>query len=398
MSLYQKYQNILFILFLTSGALKVFLGYYNYPFDITLQIIILVVLDILYVVLFTKKLTFKKPELFYIFLIFLFYAFAFVSLSYGNAKAVGVEKFIKMSIPVTGFLYMKFIQEIDLKMLYRVLLYVFVPLGIWFVLFRYLWTTGPSYFDFLIDKQEFRSFSTNYLNFGYLLGILSLLTFRYSKRPLIVFILTLLVIFALGSRGALVFVFLSLVIIYYKKILNWANSIKIKKRILGNLVLISLPVLVFTTFYFDKIKSYFIYGLSRFASLVDIGSDTSSLERINQYQFVLENGLTFKGFTIGYGLGSFGLNYLGEYVFAYPHNQFIEAWYEMGFFAMCILVVFYISPFLLKRNTIFKLLAVFALLNAMKTLSFANDRNLFLLLGVLIFHGYKLNDNKKLSI
>ena len=135
--------------------------------------------------------------------------------------------------------------------------------------------------------------------------------------------------------------------------------------------------------------------MARFSSLVDFTSDTSSSERIDQYLFAFEKVISFQGMTIGYGLGSWGFLYTGKDMKLYPHNILLEAWIELGFFSAIFLAFFFFTPFLLKRVTLAKTIALYALLNAMKSSSFAYDRNLFIIFGILVFSGIHLE--KELS-
>ncbi|GGD16864.1 hypothetical protein GCM10011368_18540 [Hyunsoonleella pacifica] len=125
----------------------------------------------------------------------------------------------------------------------------------------------------------------------------------------------------------------------------------------------------------------------RFSSLINASEDESLLGRLDQYSFVLTEGIKAQGLTIGYGLGSFNIDYTNESDLGYPHNIFLEAWYELGFIAMCLLIIFFVTPFFhLKRNNVVYTLALFAFLNAMKTLSFSTDRNLFIFFGIMLFY------------
>ncbi|MDD7885921.1 O-antigen ligase [Flavivirga sp. 57AJ16] len=292
-----------------------------------------------------------------------------------------------MLIPVIGFVYVKFIDEIDLKILYKALLYIIIPLSIWFVAFKYFLYNNAPFFDFRTDRTLFMPLRNSYLNFGYILGVLSILSIKYSKNPFLIILVCSILILALGSRGALLFLMISLFIVYFKELVLFFKNLKIKKRILRFILFSFVPFVCLLLIYYDKLKGAIEYGLIRFTSLLNASSDKSLLGRIDQYYYVIKEGFKPQGLTIGYGLGSFGLNYTHEEKLAYPHNIFLEAWYELGFFAMCLLIVLFVFPFFhLKREQVLKTLALFAFFNAMKTLSFSTDRNLFILFGILIFH------------
>lgn len=393
---HKKYQNYLLALLIVSGSLKVTLAYYNFPYDITLLIIFLIVIDIFYIGLINKKIVFRKTEAIYIFIILSFYLIAGLSITY-TSSSLGIKKLFLMFIPLLGFLYTKFIKELNLKILFRILLYVMLPLSFWFVLFKFFLWNSLDFIEFRTDSLRFNSLRNSYLNFGYLMGLMCILSLKFSKKPLLIFILGILAILGLGSRGALLFLFLSIIIVYFKKIIFYIDKFKIEKHILNFLFFSFIPILISIVVFFDKIEKIIGYGFARFTSLVNIVNDQSLSGRLEHYLYVIEEGITIQGLSIGNGLGSFGINYLKKDILAYPHNIFLEAWYELGFFAMCLLGVFFILPFFhLKRKQILYAIAFFAFLNAMKTLSFSTDRNLFILFGILIFHKEILEKRYKL--
>lgn len=390
---HKKYQNYLLSLLIISGSLKVFLTYYNFPFDITIIILSLIVFDILYT-LNKRKTRLTKTELFYVLNISVFYLIAIVSLIYTPIFYLGLQKFLLMLIPITGFFYVKVIKELNLKVLYNVLIYIIIPFSLWFILFKYLLWHDSNFLGFNIDVTRFNPLRNSYLSFGYQIGLLTILSFKYSRYPFFITILSLSIILILGSRGALLFLILSLFIVYFKQILFYTKNFKIKKRILNFLFFSIIPILGLIVLYQEKIKKLLEYGLIRFTSLIHASSDESLLGRFDQYSYIIGEALSLQGVSIGFGLGSFGINYSGINELTYPHNIFLEAWYEMGFFAMCVLMAFFILPFFhLKRKQILLALALFAFFNAMKTLSFSTDRCLFILFGILIFNKEFVSNN-----
>jgi len=383
---HKDYQNYLLSILIVSSSLKVVLSYYNFPFDITLLVLFLMAVDIFYTAIVQKKILFKKEEIVYVFLIFSFFLFAALSIFY-TPSTLGGTKFFLMLIPLVGFIYTKFIKELNLKILFRILLYLMIPLSIWFIVSKYLLWNDLGYLGLSINTEKFNPLRNSYLNFGYLMGITCLLSLDLLKKPLIIFLFCILIILGLGSRGALIFLLSTVFIVYFKQIVFFIKKMKVKKSFFTFILLSFLPFLILILVFLDKIERIIGFGFSRFTSLLNASNDESVLGRLHHYMYVIDEGLTLQGLSIGHGLGSFGINYLKEDTLAYPHNIFLEAWYEMGFFAMCLLICFFILPFFhLKRKQILIALALFAFFNAMKTLSFYNDRNLFILFGLLIFN------------
>lgn len=387
---HKTYQNYLLAILVISGALKVALDYYDYPFDITFQILSLIFIDIIYCCLIdSKRPRINKNDLVFILLILLFYCSAIFSLLYTSSVSFAYKKVLLMTIPLISLLYVKLIKKLDLIVLYKLLHYVILPAAVWFILFKYLLWNNSNLLSFLIDKPKFSPLRQEYLNFGVLIGLYSLLSIEFSKKPLVSILISVLLILGIASRGALIFLVLTYLIIYYSRITNFIFNLKVKKHIIKSLILVLIPVFILGLFFIEAINKALYYGLARMSSLINIESDTSALGRLDQYLYVIKEGITLKGLFFGHGIGSFGMDYVGIDESAYPHNIFLEAWYEMGFISMCILLLFFLLPFMLNKPILYKSLAFFALLNAMKSLSFAYDRNLFILFGILIFHGYK---------
>ena len=384
---HKKYQNYLLAFLLISGTLKIPLGYYEFPYDITVILLSLILIDIFYCAFSLKSLSIKKIELFYILAVLLFSFIALTSILYSSSYILGFEKFLYMMIPLIGFIYMKFINTIYLSILYKLLLYLVIPIAIWFIFFKYLLWETHGFMGVFIDKSQFGDIRNSYLTIGYSLGIMALLSIKLSKKPLVVILFSIILFLGLGSRGALIFLILSLILTYYNNVIVFFAKFKIRKKTLKHILFILIPLIISSSIYFERIEKALNYGLNRFYLLMEFSSDKSSLGRIDQYAYVLEKGVTFQGLTVGHGLGSFGLDYaeISNKV-SYPHNVLLESWYEMGLFSMIILAIILFTPFFLKRPYLIKSLAIFAVLNAFKSSSFAYDRYLFILIGLLIFH------------
>ncbi|WP_190810434.1 O-antigen ligase [Flagellimonas sp. S3867] len=394
---HHRIQNLLLWLLVISGAIKPFLSYYQIKPDITLLILIGIITDVVFILLSGIRITVEKVKVLFIFLIICFVILSYISLIYSPSINYGREKAAFILIPIIGFLYPCVMKKIDLKLLFKVIIYIIIPISLWFIVFKFLLYNDGGFLNQFINRQSFLEYRQDYLNLGYLLGILVLLANEYSKKNVLTIAIGCFLMLGLGSRGALLFAGLSIIVVNFKQLAARLHNFKFKKRFLRQLFAYGLPILAVLIVFWNKISSYSNYGISRFISLIKFGDDNSSMDRLLQYEFALQKIVSPKGFIIGHGLGSWGIIYNGVDGKAYPHNVFLEVWFELGLFGFAILAFIFLTVFYLKRNNTIRLIALFALLNALKSSSFAYDRNLFILFGVLIFASDKIMKPKNVK-
>lgn len=80
--------------------------------------------------------------------------------------------------------------------------------------------------------------------------------------------------------------------------------------------------------------------MERFKTLKDSkGGGKSAYSRVLYTKFSIEKINQHPIF--GYGIGSFGLEYNGIDEKDYPHNFFLEVWFELGFIPLVIIILFF---------------------------------------------------------
>jgi O-antigen ligase len=194
---------------------------------------------------------------------------------------------------------------------------------------------------------------------GILLLVL-LLTFKVNSKYLhiISIILAIILLYQSGSRGPILGVLISVALLR----LN---------RTVFVMILLSMFLLI-------------IIGINSFNGVKELllsMNDFSSLERIQHYQFVFNQLLEIPFF--GYGYGSYGLMYLGSDIIFYPHNLFLEVLYEMGIFAL-VLIIYMIASSLKRANNleILKGILIFMLFNSMVSGNIPGNYGLF---SIMVF-------------
>lgn len=383
---YTSFQNVLLWLLITAGPIKPLFIFLEIPIDWTFFVFALVVIDIAFNTFLRKKsIRINKEKLIMIGLLAVLYAIIVLSLTYTQSANFAFEKALFFSINVLFFIYPLFIVRLDLKLFHKLFLYIFLPIAFWFIVSKALYFTPYNSGNRLIGIK-FYEIRRNYLGFGMGLGILFILQI-HLKKSFYLCGLTLICLFGLAARGALIFLLLTVLIWKWKSILSRINRIKLKRKMLRALGVVAflLPIVLITQY--EKIMGFLSVGLLRFQSLIEINTDKSMLGRFDRLTFALETIFSsISTFFFGEGIGSFGVLYTGVDVREYPHNIFLEAWFELGIFFLILLVIFLIFPFMLNRKSFLKALIVYCLFNALKSGDLIGLWLLFFFIGLLVFN------------
>ena len=387
---YIGYQNIIYTLFLLSGAIKPFFIYIGFPIDITLMALLLVVFDLLFNLIFRyHKLKIDREQLLICSLLGLFFALVCLSLIYTASPFYSYRKVADLIMCLLVFVYPVFMVKINLKYFYWTIILTALPISFFAIIGKYIYLSSLNV-NYTILSPAFMGVSHGYLDLGTAIAFLGLLSLKFSKKKTAMFLLSTLIILGLGSRGPLIFLLLTVMFFYYKK----RHKIILKKRALTFLFfLFTAGLLVFIKFY-EKFQIMFSYGYSRFVSLFNPSNDLSVLGRLDMYEFALDKIQTFQGFTIGYGVGSFGMLFVGEDIRAQAHNILLDIWFELGIVGVFIFSFFLVIPFFLKRDVLLKTLAFYIMLSAMKSSSYGDDRIFFGAFALLIFTKDFIYDKK----
>lgn len=380
---YLSYQNILFALFLVSGAIKFLFVYVDFPIDITLVLFFLISLDIIKnFSLGIKRL--HSKGIFFIIIFLLLILISIISLSYSASLKYKYIKVLSFFISFTGFLYPLFIIEFKINFFFKVLLYTIIPATIIFIAAKQIhWYGINSGFEYE-TRLKASQIQGSYLALSDYLAISSI--YMVYKRKYLYCFALLLLIFSLGAKGSLIFTIIILIIWKRNKIV----AFKIPRKYLNKIVYTLILVFLSLAFFADKLFSLFKLGFHRFSEFLmpTIDKGPNVFSRLELYEFAVTGIFSnFSSFLFGNGIGSFGILFKKEDVILYPHNIFLEAWFELGIIGLLLTLIFLILPLLLKdhKNVLIKLCAIYIFLIYLKTGSFDGARVLFLIYGCLIF-------------
>lgn len=360
-----NYQNYILILLIISGPIKGLFNKFIFNIDITLIAFVLAGVDFLFQI--AKHATLRKKAIEYSFLLLILFLLIIVSFLYSSSSAYAKTKTITFAPVLLSFAYPMVMREFNWKLFIKAIYYIVIPLSLWFVYYRYFYWSPENSKGRVLD-DSFYDLLGSYLGLGF---ILSLSVFILIKRKqYLISVLILLLIIALGARGPFIFCILTLLIVYFKtiikKVIQFKTSTSKLKRLL--IFILGFALIFIYKFKFISEKLY-LYGFDRFLALfLSEKTDVSANKRIEVMGFAIENIFT-NPFTVlfGNGIGSFGIDYSGEDVKLNPHNIFLEAWYELGILGFLIISFFLLTPFYLKRNTIYLCFILFSFLDCLKS-------------------------------
>lgn len=190
----------------------------------------------------------------------------------------------------------------------------------------------------------------------------------------VLLLLSILVLVKSGSRGSLIYLFISLVLFYWKNI---------RKLIGFRSVLVMILLLYYS-------KSIWWNNWLRFKLLfTNLDEDVSSSERVNVYERFYE---------------SFGSNILGnsKYDFDdYSHNIFIELMELYGLFGVILsFILIWTTYSIVRRKSLIKIHRVavlFSLLSALSSFSLINNKVLWIGTGLFLYERYSFISRRNVS-
>ncbi len=386
---YSSYQNIIFALLLISGAVKFVFSDIEFPIDITLVFSSLLLVDILFNLslnsVFYKKIS--SNQAFFLGAYISLYVVMVFSLVYTKSNSYGYSKTFFFILNLICFVYPIFMKRFNHRVFFKTILVPLVLVSIWFLIKRYLSWYSPDPNVRIFYKQ----FSGSYLLLSNALAF-CILYYIFLRKYLLALALFLLIV-ALGGRGPIIF--LILLVLYWK--LPSILKLKLSRNFIKKAQYVILIIIPLAYFFRNQLASAFKVGFGRIMSFIDYGQDKSVLSRFDYFGFTLENMFdSVQTIFLGHGIGSFGIMYNGLDKKEFPHNIFLEAWFELGLIGLTLTVLlFFVSLFVYRNKPlVIKLMCVYFLLHALKSGSFDGMRFMSAIYGMLIFFSYDVFDRK----
>lgn len=325
-----------------------------------LFVIIVLLLSLFFIS--NNLLTISKSSLklaFYAFFIWIFYSLSYTpSVLASKQKAIEILYNTIFPVLLIEFFFLSSKSKtINFKSFESHLLkYSYILL--WFVFFSYL----------LFRKADIGGRYTlpgvdNVIWFSRFVGMLLLIILccdKLKKSNYILYfssiVIAIFLLFGSGSRGAI----LSVLIVYLVK----QSYLMSKKKVF--LLISSIGLFITVGFYF--IGGYVFE--TNFYSLY---------ARLDLFEFFFDYDFQYLK---GTGIGSYSLSFFGEDVVYYPHNIFLELFFEnglIGVFLFCLILFIFFSSF---KYNIICFLVVFYFIASLASGDLPGNNNLFILLFV----------------
>jgi len=341
-----------FTILLLSGTLKAImplLGISGIP-DLTLLSAMLVtVIMISHMKITLYNLSYKKVEL--IGLLTLFYVFMIFSLGYSSSYSASITKTINFGTMVLAFYFPLLVKDFDLKKFITTLTVLIFIASVVFLNFYTQYLDRDVAMILSMGEEEARQMTALYLTVSWLNGFLVLyFFFQKNQTPWIkwsALTLAFILLISAGGRGPLIFVILILAVYFIYHVFLSLNSFKLNRLMIPILILISLTgSTIFIVTNTDLTKSnkslkLVDHTVKRLMGLAnEKGGGASAHSRIENAHFSI--GKINESPFWGYGTGSYAYEKRHMDVLDYPHNLFLEIWFELGYLPLLIfLFLFY---------------------------------------------------------
>jgi len=345
-------KEFLFAILLLSGTLKAIMsliGISGIP-DLTLISAILVTIIMIADMRTTLyHISYNKLEL--IVLLTIFYIFMIFSLGYTSSDSSAITKTINFGTMALAFYFPLLVKKFNLKIFISTLtILIFISSAI-FLNFYTSYLNRDETMILSMGKDKALHMTALYLTISWLNGFLVLYYFfQKNQNPWIQWsTLSIAFIFLLssGGRGPLIFTVVVLASYSVFQTIQLLNSFKVKKLMIPILLLISITggtiFIVLNTDISKKNKSLKLVNntVTRLKGLLnEKGGGASAYSRIENARFSIKK-INENPFW-GYGVGSYAYEKEHIDVLDYPHNLFLEIWFELGYIPLLVfLFLFY---------------------------------------------------------
>lgn len=349
-----------------------------------------------------------------------FYLIAIISISYSPSKNYSIYKAFLFLTNVLAIISPFFHPNFKIYRFIKTIGVFAALIGVYsFIVYGFYFGVSTNVLG--LTKKFYRSF---YLDAGYILGLASILTLKLksSKYKLILLNLSALLLWSSAARGPIIFTFISFLIYvsgisldsgikgFFQRILKRKETIFIILAV-NTLIIITIYSTSFGSTVFNRtlyrfsvisppnIENAILLGQQSadsddpfsFHSDFDDSNDPSqsNIDRIEHYVYSWNMiNKSWKTRFIGYGFGSYGLIKDGTDGRLYPHNIFLEIWFETGLLGLLPFLYFIIYGMFwtIKNNQqIVGIAVLYLLANTFKSYSLIDHRIIMGIMGIAIF-------------
>lgn len=353
-----------------------------------------------------NKLVTRQVTYIGICLLLVFYGWMLFSLSYTTSNNYSTTKAFYFALNIIGFSIPFLLKGFRIKLFLKWFTASVIFLAL--ALLPFLFFMGKVW-----ETEAFKGYeaiSGLYLSLSGYLGLIVVL-FLTSKEPFFksrvrdrIFVIGLvLLMLLLGARGPLIFALFVFGISYLYNLER--IKLAIGRQALSYLVagaFIGVVTLV-VMLQFEATESLLNRTFGRLFKLVagiftGNYNDASALTRVELFKDALAGIFAGLGQNLtGYGIGSFGIETMGEDFRLYPHNMILEIWFELGFIGLILFfgwIVFLLSKTVrLPYKYVSYWVLLYFFLNLMKSSSLVDIRTEFAFLGIFVTQFFLKTEN-----
>lgn len=411
--------EFIFVVYLLSGIIKGIYLSKNWfdSFDITLISGLALSFLIARNIIIHKPKTFISPKLWRISSLLLFYLIAILTILYSPSEYYGYYKAIIFLTNILAIISPFFFFRFNIYKFISFVAFFAVLIGIYSLI------VYGFYFSFSenILGHSLKFYRGFYLDSGYLLGLATILTLKlrnFNFKAILLCTLILL-LWASAARGPIIFTTFSILIYISAITLDYGVMGILKKlypKRLFLLIVVGSNILLITGIYQTSFGSTILNRtLYRFSVIVppnieetanmaeqmaagnlsqqDLNfrnqPEQSNVDRIEHYVYSWNMiNKSWKTRLLGYGFGSYGIIKDGTDGRLYPHNIFLEIWFETGLLGLLPFLHFIIYGMFwtLKNNQqIVGIAVLYLLANTFKSYSLIDHRIIMGIMGIAIF-------------
>jgi len=319
----------------------------------------------------------------------LLYILIIFSLTYTSSSAYAIKKTAYFSLILLSLIIPIAVKKFDINRF--ILIFSLTTFLITIIYLKFLFTYVNGSLITNLSTEDIVLARGMYLTLSYSNGIIFLYYFfnklLHNYRFIFVFTSFILMVLA-GGRGALLFVFLILVFYSMQKLVLFFKTLKIKTNTIISIIIFFIVVFIVSINNTELVNR----TIERLSILV--GGESASV-RIEYLNFALQQ--INDSAIFGYGIGSFGLEYTNIDLRLYPHNVFVEIWFEIGLLPLILFLVF--NLIVLKTIITSKCywclaLYIYLFLNTLKSNSLTDLRILIGFFGIFLLVQIKSKEYK----
>jgi O-antigen ligase len=385
--------ELIYVLYLLSGYMKGMLKAFSIPVPVDITLLFAIIL--LMFSFFIKIKIENKKVMKIILLLILFIGWMLFSSLYTSSNNYWEHKVIYFLTNIIAFFIpLIFYKKFNINNFIFYFISISTFLNVIFI---------TMVLPYIYINENFYEVSGIYLNVSLISGlnilffIIKKFEFKIKYLSLFILILNFITLISSGGRGGILFTFLILFIFLISKQTKLIRKGKISKKVFKLFLIFILIIFSISVYYAnnsEKKDDLVVKSINRLTLLENVvnnseDSGASINTRLNYINFTTNKILMNPThFFFGYGIGSFGMEYLNIDKREYPHNVLLEIWFEMGAVGLILFIwfIFYIIKNFRQSMMIWFLF--YMLLHILKSSSLTDIRIFFAILALLIIDSF----------